>query len=139
MREITIRGELDESGLPHTFMSVESKDNDLKIAIPLKTVIDTGSAVSLIKTEIAIALELKVIGTSMLQRPIESDLKLNVFNADVIVNDSFTIPNAKLEQLTSKDYPCELILGMDIIKDCDFYYHSKDHHFDLIFHAPDLE
>jgi hypothetical protein len=138
MTEIKIRGQLDESGLPHTFMSVVNRANNLKTAIPLTTVIDTGASVSLIKTEIALELGFMPIGTSTLQRPIEPDLELNVFNADIIVNDSLTLTDIKLKELTQKNYPCELILGMDIIKYCDFHYNSKDRLFDLIFHVPDV-
>lgn len=138
MPDIKVKGQLNEHGLPYVFMYAVNEYTGA-MTIPLEAVIDTGCAASLIKRGVADILGLKSISKSILQRPIEPDLELNNYKAKLIVNDSLQISDVTLKELTQDSYPCELILGMDIIRYCDFYYNSNDGIFDLVFHTDNFE
>lgn len=134
MEKQTIKGELNESGLPEIYMYVKNASLDITSS-PLSVIVDTGSGVSLIKTNIANSLKLEIIGKTKILRPVNDGFggNMNKYNATLIIGEKLHISDVNIGELKQESYPCDLLLGMDIVKYCSFYYDPQNRSFELTF------
>ena len=70
------------------------------------------------------------IGTTELLNPISGENTSNIFEIDLKIKN-FRIPKIKARELKELTYPCGILIGVDIIKYCNFNYSSKSKEFTL--------
>ena len=125
-----IKGQLDEYGFPYIETEIINPINGLT-AFNVKTIIDTGSAYSVVKPELLKDINLlKAIGESEFKNPIYGLIKTNIFEINLKI-DKYKIPNLKVRELKEPTYPCGAIIGIDLIKYCEFNYSAKSKEFTL--------
>ena len=125
-----IKGKIDEYGFPYLETEIINPENGLQ-AFNVKTIIDTGSAYTLVKPELLNGIKItNSIGTTELLNPIRGENISNIFEIDLKINN-FRIPKIKARELKEHTYPCGILIGIDIIKYCNFEYNSKTNSFTL--------
>jgi predicted aspartyl protease len=122
-----INGLTDEHGFFYIMSSVTNNGNTVD---NIKTIIDTGAANTHIHPELAKGLKLDIIDESISINPIKGEEVVKRYEIDILIN-KIRIPSIRVKEFTALDYPCGIILGIDIIKHCDFQYEALTKTFSL--------
>jgi predicted aspartyl protease len=124
-------GFIDEYGFP--CLKVNVIDPITKNTITdLKAIIDTGAAYSHIKPHIIKALDLKPIDNITIKHITDGEINSDIFKINIKLNEKYMIPEVKIRIITQEQYPSDLIIGIDILKHCNFIYNSVEKSFTLI-------
>jgi len=122
-----INGFTDESGLFYINSSITNGGITIK---DIKTIIDTGAGHTHIHPNLAKQLNLKQIDFSNSINPISGNEKVKRYEIDIII-EKIKIPKIKVKEFTDLGYPCGILLGIDIIRYCDFKYEALTKTFSL--------
>tara|TARA_R110001583_G_scaffold6249_5_gene32215 strand:- start:3749 stop:4174 length:426 start_codon:yes stop_codon:yes gene_type:complete len=117
------KGQLDEFGFP--FLLVDLINPITNKAIEnAKAIIDTGAAYSCVKQNVIDALNINSAREITTKHVNDGNLKTGVFGLDIKFNRKIIVPNLETRILHLTEYPSDLIIGLDILKHCDFNYDS---------------
>ena len=130
MNDKKINGSVDELGYIYIMTSVINLEKGIRID-DVKTIIDTGAFSSFIQKDLASELKLNSIKTAEYTNPLEGKIKANVFSIELIIGKTqFT--KFRITEFNQKNYPCGILIGMDLIKYCELTYSGKNKTFELI-------
>ncbi len=121
-------GHIDEYGFPYLIVDlINPITND--VIMDKKAIIDTGAAFTHIKQNIIDSINLKATGNTEIKHLTDGNLKSELFKVNIVFNGLISVPNVETRLMIQPEYPSDLIIGLDIIKHCDFYYDSSNKRF----------
>ena len=123
MIEKEFKGELDEFGFPFLLVDLINPLTNKAIE-KAKAIIDTGAAYSCVKQNVIDSLNLNSVREITTKHVIDGNLKTGVFGVNIKFNGKIIVPNVETRILHLTEYPSDLIIGLDILKHCDFHYDS---------------
>ena len=130
MTEKIIKGNIDSFGYIYIITSVLNAENGIRID-GIKTIIDTGSFSSFIQKEIAEELNLKFYKENIYKNPIGGQITTNAYLSSLIFG-TIQYNNIIVNEFTSDDYPCGILIGMDFLKNCELTFSGKNKTFELV-------
>lgn len=122
------KGQIDEYGFPFVLVNLINPISKQSI-INAKTIIDTGAAYSHIKQHVVDALNLNSSGDLATKHLTDGNVKSGIFKINIQFNNYFTVPNVETRLLNQLEYPSDVIIGLDILKHCNFLYDSVNKSF----------
>jgi hypothetical protein len=126
----SIKGKIDKHGFAYINTEIINPNTD-EYAFEVKTIIDTGSAYTLVKPELLNGINVtNSIKDDKLLHPTMGYVKSKTFKINLKINN-IIIPQIEVRELKDSNYPCGIIIGIDIIKHCDFQYNSKSKTFQI--------
>ena len=117
-------GKIDEFGFPFLIVDILNPKTE-EVILNAKAIIDTGAAYSHIKKEVIRNLKLTSSKEVIVKHAVDGEVESGIFNINIIFNKKINVPNIDA-RLLHTDYPSDLIIGLDIIKYCNFQYNSKN-------------
>lgn len=117
-------GLIDEFGFPYLNVDIINPATNETIC-DAKAIIDTGAAYSHMKQHVIDALSLTSSGQLTSKHLTDGDITSGIFEATIKFNKSIIIPPIKARVLHQEQYPSDLILGLDILKYCNFQYNCQ--------------
>lgn len=123
-------GLIDEFGFPYLYVDLINPITN-KAIFEAKAIIDTGAAYSAIKQNVIDELSSDSIDTITTKHVIDGDIKTGIFPINVKFNKLFIVPEIQFRLLHLPDYPSDLIIGLDILKHCDFHYNHRNKIFEI--------
>ena len=134
-----ITGNLDNYLFAYIPVNLVSPINSKLIAKNVKAIIDTGAAYCLIKSDLIDYLQLiSDSSDSNILHPIEGlqnvekyflDMQIDVENIDGVA----LIKNLRVGKLNADDYPADMIIGIELLRFCQFTYNAIEKTFELQF------
>jgi len=93
------------------------------------------------KPHIIEALDIKPITHITIKHITDGDINSGIFKIGIKLSEKYMIPEVDIRIITQEQYPSDLILGIDILKHCNFEYNSVEKYFTLILFptVPDSE
>jgi len=116
-------GQLDEYGFPFLLVDLINPISKQTI-IKAKAIIDTGAAYTHVKQNVIDAINVKSNREIETKHLTDGNLKSGIFKINIRFNESVTVPNIESRLLHLPEYPSDLIIGLDILRYCDFHYNS---------------
>tara|TARA_R110001592_G_scaffold362368_1_gene675962 strand:+ start:64 stop:507 length:444 start_codon:yes stop_codon:yes gene_type:complete len=123
MNKREFKGELDVFGYPFIYVDLINTVTNERI-IKVKAIIDTGASGTHIKPEIIIALDLLSNGNTEIKHATDGNVKSGIFKLNIEFNNSTIVPDVTVFELTQPEYPSGMIIGLNILKHCNFNYDS---------------
>jgi len=128
MNKQEFNGQLDEFGFPFLLVDLINPLTNQTI-VKAKAIIDTGAAYSHIKQHVIDEINIKSNGEIDTKHLTDGNLKTGVFKINIRFNESITVPDIEARLLHLPEYPSDLIIGLDILRYCDFHYNSVEKSF----------
>lgn len=125
MSERNFYGEIDEFGFPYLIVGLVNPETN-KSLHNLKAIIDTGAAYSHVKQTVIDDLGIHSVKEVTVNHLTDGNVKSGVFVVNIILNNNLKVSDMKMRILHQKDYPSELVIGLDILKHCNFQYDSVE-------------
>ncbi|WP_445750000.1 hypothetical protein [Polaribacter sp.] len=123
MSKQEFNGELDEYGFPFLLVDLINPITKQTI-IKAKAIIDTGAAYTHVKQNVIDAINVKPNREIETKHLTDGNLKSGIFKINIRFNESITVPNIETRLLHLPEYPSDLIIGLDILRYCNFHYDS---------------
>lgn len=123
MSKQKFNGKLDEFGFPFLIVDLINPITK-KTFSNAKAIIDTGAAYTHIKKNVIDDLELTSKEEESFKHLTDGTIKSPSFKINIFFNNSIIVPDVKVALLHLQEYPSDLIIGLDIIRHCDFQYNS---------------
>jgi predicted aspartyl protease len=127
----TIEGLVDEFGYPYLIVNIIDPITRYTLT-GLKAIIDTGAAYTHVKRQLVEILKLTPIDKTTIKHLTDGNIVSDIFIINLKFGKIIEVPDIKARILTQPDYPSDLIIGLDIIKFCDFSYNSKSKSFNFV-------
>lgn len=132
-----IKGNIDKNGFPFINIDIINPENK-RVIEKVKAIIDTCASGTHIKTEIINSLLLKKNGESNFYHAQGENIKTDTYNVDLFFNDKIRVPNVNVFILHQEIFDCDILIGQNIIKHCNFIYDSVQKSFSFhLFHLQD--
>jgi len=128
----TITGKIDEYGLIYFDTDISNPNNN-KVALKAKSIIDTGASNSHMKMELIEYLELESSGKTNFINPKSNLVISDIYLIDFKLNE-LIVNNLEIRIIDSPAFPADFIIGMDILKKCDFIYQAHAKKFELTYY-----
>lgn len=133
--DYTIEGNFDEYGFPYLDIVVLSKVKDLSCNV--KAIIDTGAAHCMIREDIAAKLQLEELRTADYRHPVYGKMSIKEYLMSISLQDKMQNAQAVMEgiragTLIDTNYPAAVIIGVEVLRHCQFTYDGKKQTFSMI-------
>ena len=123
MSKQEFNGELDEFGFPFLLVDIINPETN-EFIVDAKAIIDTGAAYTHIKQHIIDTINLTSEKEESFKHLTDGVIKSGLFSVNIKFNGFITVPNIKASLLHQTQYPSDLIIGLDILRHCNFRYDS---------------
>ena len=130
MSDKIISGNIDSFGYIFMTTSIINNENGIRID-DIKTIIDTGAFSSFIQKDIVKQLQLKVYRENKYNNPIGGQITTKAYLSSLIFNTT-QYNNFLINEFTTNDYPCGILIGMDFLKNCELTFSGKNKTFELV-------
>jgi predicted aspartyl protease len=129
-----ITGRLDQFNFPYIDVAIVNPDTEQYVTA--KAIIDTGAHPCLLKPELITGLGLQHFRESKYYNPMSDLVTSNDYIINLIVDlhnstGTFQFQNVRVGTIASPEYPAGMIIGIELLKHCNFTYKGKDGTFEL--------
>jgi len=136
MNTIKIKGELDEHKIPHVYLNVINPETNMTAVI--FAIIDTGAAFSALKQSVIDLLNLNKIKEQTTEYLMAGKIEVGVYEASLAISDKCILEQIEFKTIKPDDSYFEAVIGMDLIKYCDFKLNHQSKLFELEFYLDEF-
>lgn len=118
-----IKGNIDENGFPYIIIDIINSKNK-RVIEKAKAFIDTCASGTHIKKGIIKSLLLEEKGNTNFYHAEGENINTNLYKVDLFFNEKIRVPDIKVFILHQEMFDCDILIGQNILKHCNFIYDS---------------
>lgn len=129
----TIHGKLDEFGFAYLPVIIAKEKGEETQA---KAIIDTGAAHCALKKHLIEKLQLEAVSKSSYTHVQFGEMLFNDYFVNLILDAEnptgcIVVKSVKVTEFNSDDYPCDLLIGVDLLQHARFEYNGLEKNFTM--------